>query len=480
MPDMSVSIVWFRSDLRLSDNPALTKALGSGHAVVPVFVMDEETDGVRPLGAASRWWLHHSLQSLDASLRERGSRLVLRRGPAEQALAELATELGAEAIFWNRVYDQGSRDRDTRLKKSFTERGVTAESFNANLLFEPWEVSTQSGAPFKVFTPFWRACRTLPPPGNPLPTPKALPAPKAWPSNDALTDWRLLPTSPDWAGGMRETWTPGEDSAKERLTHFLDETLQDYRRTRDLPAVEGTSRLSPHLAFGEIGPRQIWHAANTRGFSAAIEKFLAEIGWREFSYNLLFHYGDLAHRNFRPEFDAFPWADPDDTLDAWRRGRTGYPIVDAGMRELWTTGWMHNRVRMIVASFLTKDLLIDWRTGERWFWDTLVDADPANNATGWQWVAGSGADAAPYFRVFNPVLQGEKFDPKGDYVRHWVPELATLPDAIIHRPWTASVPPPADVYPERIVEHGTARDRALIAFRSLKKPVSKSEGAYKQ
>ena len=466
---MSVSIVWFRSDLRLSDNPALIKALGSGDAVVPVFVLDVETEGVRAPGAASRWWLHYSLQSLDASLRGLGSRLVLRRGPAEKVLAELAEECGAKAIFWNRVYDQGSRDRDGRLKKLFSERGVTAESFKANLLFEPWEISTQSGAPFKVFTPFWRACRMLPPPATPLPAPKTLPAPETWPAGDPLAAWRLLPTSPDWAGGLRATWTPGEDGAKQRLSHFVDETLADYRRARDLPGVKGTSRLSPHLAFGEIGPRQIWQAAMTRGASAASEKFLSEVGWREFAYNLLFHNGDLAQRNFRPEFDAFPWADPDETLDAWQRGRTGYPIVDAGMRELWTTGWMHNRVRMIVASFLTKDLLIDWRAGERWFWNTLVDADLANNATGWQWVAGSGADAAPYFRVFNPVLQGEKFDPDGDYVRHWVPELASLPNATIHRPWAAPVPPPANDYPERIVEHGAARDRALAAFRNLKK-----------
>jgi len=469
MTHMSVSIVWFRSDLRLSDNPALIKALGSGHVVVPVFVLDEETDGVRPIGAASRWWLHFSLQSLDASLRRLGSRLVLRRGPAEKVLAELASECGAAAIFWNRVYDRGSRDRDARLKKSFSERGVTAESFKANLLFEPWEVTTQGGAPFKVFTPFWRACRTLPLPAAPLAAPKTLPAPETWPAGDPLAAWHLLPTSPDWAGGLRATWTPGEDGAQQRLAHFIDETLEDYRRTRDLPAVEGTSRLSPHLAFGEIGPRQIWQAATTRAASAASEKFLAEVGWREFAYNLLFHNGDLAQRNFRPEFDAFPWADPDEALDAWQRGRTGYPIVDAGMRELWTTGWMHNRVRMIVASFLTKDLLIDWRAGERWFWDALVDADLANNATGWQWVAGSGADAAPYFRVFNPVLQGERFDPNGDYVRHWVPELAALPDTSIHRPWTAPTPPPASVYPQRIVEHGAARDRALAAFRSLKK-----------
>ncbi len=469
MPDMSVSIVWLRNDLRLSDNPALAEGLRSGQAVVPVFILDDETEGLRPIGGASRWWLHHSLQSLDASLRKLGSRLTLRRGPAERVLVELAAECGAEAIFWNRVYDEGSRNRDARLKKSLSERGLRAESFKANLLFEPWEIKNQSGTPFKVFTPFWRACRTQSPPDDPLPAPKALPAPKTWPASDTLDDWRLLPTKPDWARGLRTTWTPGEKGAKDRLSHFLDDALEDYRHARDLPGVEGTSRLSPHLAFGEISPRQVWRAAINRGESAAAEKFLSEVGWREFAYSLLFHHGDLARRNFRPEFDGFPWAGSDEMLDAWQRGRTGYPIVDAGMRELWTTGWMHNRVRMIVASFLTKDLLIDWRKGERWFWDTLVDADPANNATGWQWVAGCGADAAPYFRVFNPVLQGAKFDPKGDYVRRWVHELADLPDAAIHSPWTASKPPPTAVYPERIVEHGAARDRALAAFQSLKK-----------
>ena len=466
---MSVSIVWFRNDLRLSDNPALTEAVRSGQTAIPVFVFDDETAGLRPIGGASRWWLHYSLQSLDTSLRKLGSRLTLRRGPAERVLPELAAEYGAEAILWNRVYDEGSRNRDARLKKSLNERGLRAESFKANLLFEPWEIKNQSGTPFKVFTPFWRACRAHASPGDPLPAPKALPAPKTWPASDALEDWRLLPTKPDWAGGLRTEWKPGEKGAKDRLSRFLDDALEDYRSARDLPAVEGTSRLSPHLAFGEISPRQVWRAANSRGESAAVEKFLSEVGWREFAYSLLFHNGDLAQRNFRPEFDAFPWADSDEMLEAWKRGRTGYPIVDAGMRELWTTGWMHNRVRMIVASFLSKDLLIDWRQGERWFWDTLVDADPANNATGWQWVAGCGADAAPYFRVFNPVLQGAKFDPKGDYVRQWVPEIADLPDAAIHSPWTASKPPAAAAYPERIVEHGAARDRALAAFQSLKK-----------
>ncbi|MDI1287512.1 MAG: deoxyribodipyrimidine photo-lyase [Reyranella sp.] len=466
---MSACIVWFRNDLRLADNPALLAALGSGQPVVPVYVLDGETEGVRAPGAASRWWLHHSLASLDASLRALGSRLVLRQGPAEPAIAELAAACGATSVYWNRVYGQGARDRDARLKQSFTARGVIAESHKANLLFEPWEVATQTGQPFKVFTAFWRACRALRLPSTPLPAPKVLPGPGTWPTSDKLADWKLLPTAPDWAGGMRTRWTPGEAAAARRLTDFLDDALARYRQARDLPGVDGTSRLSPHLAFGEISPRQIWRAATGLGHSAAVEKFLAELGWREFAYNLLFHFGDLAQRNFRPEFDVFPWQEATGTLEAWRRGRTGYPIVDAGMRELWTTGWMHNRVRMITASFLTKDLLIDWRAGERWFWDTLVDADPANNATGWQWVAGSGADAAPYFRVFNPVLQGEKFDPSGDYVRRWIPELASLPAEAIHRPWTAKQPLPPEIYPARLVDHAAARERALVAFRTIKR-----------
>jgi deoxyribodipyrimidine photo-lyase len=469
MREMSASIVWFRNDLRLADNPALIAALGSGAAVLPVYVLDEETEGLRPPGAAARWWLHHSLQALDASLRKLGARLILRRGPAERVITELAADCGATAIYWNRLYDRAARDRDARLKRSLAGRGVVAESLKASLLFEPWEVTTQAGQPFKVFTPFWRACRTLASSHTTLPAPANLPAPARWPVSDRLADWRLLPTAPDWAGGLRACWTPGEAAAAEQLSAFLDGTLARYREARDLPAVEGTSRLSPHLAFGEIGPRQIWHAATMLGPSAAADKFLAELGWREFAYHLMFHFGDLAQRSFRPEFDAFPWQEAADARDAWCRGRTGYPIVDAGMRELWTTGWMHNRVRMITASFLTKDLLVDWRSGERWFWDTLVDADPASNATGWQWVAGCGADAAPYFRVFNPVLQGEKFDPAGDYVRRWVPELASLPAATIHRPWTAARPPSPDVYPARLVDHAAARERALAAFRTLKR-----------
>jgi deoxyribodipyrimidine photo-lyase len=469
MSDMPCSIVWFRNDLRLADNPALIAGLGSGRAVVPLYVLDEETEGVRPPGAASRWWLHHSLNALDASLRALGSRLIVRRGPTERVVAEFVAETDAQAVYWNRVYDQGSRERDARLKQAFVARGMSAESLKANLLFEPWEVKTLGGEPFKVFTPFWRACRGLASPERPLPAPRNLPAPDVWPASDPIASLRLLPGAPDWSGGLGATWAPGEAAAAHRLETFLDGALASYREARELPAVEGTSRLSPHLAFGEISPRQVWRAASARGFSAATDKFLAELGWREFAYSLLFHFGDLAQRNFRPEFDAFPWSDEDDAVEAWRRGRTGYPIVDAGLRQLWATGWMHNRVRMIAASFLTKDLMIDWRVGERWFWDTLVDADPASNAAGWQWVTGSGADAAPYFRVFNPVLQGEKFDPTGDYVRRWVPELASLPSEIIHRPWTASRKLPTEIYPERIVDHAAARGRALDAFRNLKR-----------
>jgi len=465
---MPSSIVWFRNDLRLADNPALIAALCSGRPVIPVYVLDEETGGVRRRGAASCWWLHHSLQSLDAALHRLGSRLILRRGSAEQVVGDLASECEAEVVYWNRVYDCGSRDRETCLKQALFQRGVAAESLKANLLVEPWEVKTLAGGPFKVFTAFWRACQGLPSPSEPLRAPNRLPSPQNWPRGDRLAAWRLLPRAPDWSGGLGASWTPGETGAITRLMAFLDEAVAHYREARDLPAADGTSRLSPHIAFGEVSPRQIWWMATARGRSGATEKFLAELGWRDFAYHLLFHFGDLGERNFRPEFDTFPWADDGAVIQAWSRGRTGYPIVDAGMRQLWTTGWMHNRVRMIVASFLTKDLLIDWRVGEKWFWDTLVDADPANNATGWQWVAGSGADAQPYFRIFNPVLQGEKFDPSGEYVRRWVPELAALPAGTIHRPWTGAGLP-AGTYPQPVVDHGAARIRALEAFRSLRR-----------
>lgn len=465
---MSCSIVWFRRDLRLGDNPALAAALQAGLPVIPVYVLDEETPGLRPLGGAARWWLHGSLQVLDEALRAAGSRLVLRRGPAERMIAELAWECGAAAVHWNRVYERPARERDARLKEALRQGGLAAESHKASLLAEPWEVKNRSGEPFRVFTPFWRACRSGIAPERPLPSPCHLPAPTQWPASDRLANWRLRPRHPDWSTGLAAAWAPGEKSGAGRLADFADGTLERYQERRDLPSAHATSRLSPHLAFGEISPRQVWEAATARGHSASAEKFLAELGWREFAHHLMFHFGDLGTCNFRREFDSFPWTDDDAGLRAWQRGHTGYPIVDAGMRELWTTGWMHNRVRMIVASFLTKDLLIDWRAGERWFWDTLVDADPANNAAGWQWVAGSGADAQPYFRIFNPVLQAEKFDPAGDYVRKWVPELADLPSGAVHRPWSLGRAAPAG-YPPPIVDHGYARGRALAAFRSLRR-----------
>jgi deoxyribodipyrimidine photo-lyase len=445
-------ILWLRRDLRLSDNPALDAAARTGRPVIPVYVRDE-TYGVRRPGAAGLWWLNRSLAALDADLESIGSRLVLRRGPAAQAIRALVEETGAGSLFWNRLYDPGLVERDKALKAALKAEGVEAVSCSGSLLAEPWTISTQAGHPFKVFTPFWRAARPGVSPGQALPRPSTLARPDAWPRSDALPDWKLQPSNPDWASGF--DWSPGEAGARVRLDQFLDGGLADYPTGRDRPDLDGSSRLSPHLHWGEIGPRQVWRAveaAVARGAAGAqaAETFLAELGWREFNHQLLFHRPDMATTSMKAAFDALPWRHAPEELDAWRRGMTGYPIVDAGMRQLWATGWMHNRVRMIVGSFLVKDLLIDWREGERWFWDTLVDADEANNAGNWQWVAGSGADASPFFRIFNPTTQGEKFDPHGDYVRRWVPELGT-PD-----------------YPAPIVDHAMARERALSALKATR------------
>ncbi len=476
-------IVWLRRDLRLADNPALHAAAETGRPILPVFILDDEDAGGRRPGGASRWWLHHSLDRLAAALAERGLPLVLRRGSAADALDRLVSESGASAVYWNRRYEPWATERDGRIKDSLKKRGLDVRSFNASLLYEPWEISSKQGTPLKVFSPFWRAVQAKGDPADPLPVPDRLTAPGEPPTGDALADWSLLPTAPDWAGGLRDTWTPGEAGAAERLETFLDDRVAGYKADRDLPGVAATSALSPHLHFGEISPRQIWHAARLasevrsgEAMDRGTASFLSEICWREFSYSLLFHNPDLPDTSLKPEFEAFPWREDPDGLEAWRRGRTGYPIVDAGLRELWHTGWMHNRVRMIVASFLIKDLLVHWREGEAWFWDTLVDADLANNAASWQWVAGCGADAAPYFRVFNPVLQGEKFDGDGAYVRRWLPELSGLPDRMIHKPWEAN---PVDLddagitlgrtYPERIVDHAAARTRALAALDTIKK-----------
>jgi len=469
------TIVWFRQDLRLADNPALAAAAARG-PVLPIYVLDPAGG----MGGASRWWLHGSLSALSRDLAKLGAPLILRRGDASEILAALAAQTGADAVFWNRCYEPDTIARDKALKASLAARGLEARSFNAALLAEPWEVKTGSGEPYKVFTPFWRALSACAPFEAPLPAPKRL-TPVAHVESDDLDAWPLRPTKPDWAGGLRETWRPGEGEAARRLSAFLDELVADYAAARDLPSVEATSRLSPHLHFGEISPRQIWHAADVfaRAEPAAalgINAFLRELGWREFSHHLLFHWPDIVERAWKPAFDDFPWERNAAALAAWRKGLTGYPIVDAGMRELWHTGYMHNRVRMVAASFLIKDLMIDWREGARWFEGTLVDADLANNRASWQWVAGSGADAAPFFRIFNPVMQGEKFDADGAYVRRWVPELARLDSRFIHKPWEAS---PAllaeagivlgETYPRPIVDHAEARARALKAYENVKR-----------
>lgn len=448
-----------------------------------IYVFDEESDGLRTSGGASRWWLHHSLTSLEADIKRAGARLHILTGKAEELIPRIAAETGAQQVLWTRRYDKAGIEIDKTLKSQLKGEGVDVQSCNGQLLFEPWEIETKAGTPYGVFTPYWKAALSRPEPSKPLPRVTKITDgvwPRSAPETIALEDLDLLPVKPDWAGGLRNRWTPGEAGARERLRDFLGGTLKDYPQERDRPDRNSTSFLSPHLAFGEISPRTIWHAVrhaveDTKGLATAGDKFLSEIGWREFSYSLLFYNPDLASNNYNSRFDDFAWHKPDQKiLRAWQQGQTGYPFVDAGMRELWQTGYMHNRVRMVAASFLIKHLMVDWRIGERWFWDTLCDADPANNAASWQWVAGSGADAAPYFRIFNPVLQGEKFDSKGDYVRRYVPEISALPDKYVHKPWDT----PEDVlkqaqvqlgknYPKPVVDHKTARQRALAAFKKL-------------
>ncbi len=460
---MAVTLVWFRDDLRISDNPALAAAAESGDDVVACYVLDEETEGIRPLGGASLWWLHHSLAALAQSLTELGIPLVLRRGAAGEVLPQLVDESSARAVAWNRRYGLAERTTDAALKASFGEKDIEATSYQANLLYEPWEVTAGSGGAYKVFTAFWRACLAYRTPRKPLPAPLSLHGPEI--PSDELDAWGLLPTKPDWAQGLRDTWTPGEAGANTRLDDFLDGAAQGYKDKRDLPAVHGTSMLSPHLRFGEISPFEVWHAAQDHRDSSTAEgirAFGSELGWREFSWQLLFFNPELATVNYRPEFDSFAWESATRSeLKAWQRGRTGYPLIDAGMRQLWEIGWMHNRVRMATASFLIKNLMIDWRVGEKWFWDCLVDADAASNAASWQWVAGSGADASPYFRIFNPVLQSKKFDPDGTYLVRFVPELA---DAVnVHEPWKGAAPG----YPEPVVDLKESRARALSAYKAL-------------
>ncbi|MGR4874246.1 cryptochrome/photolyase family protein [Pseudoxanthomonas sp. LARHCG66] len=468
---MPNALVWFRHDLRLDENPALQAALDEGFTPLPVYVHAPAEEGEWVPGAASQAWLGRSLASLDASLRQRGSRLLIRHGPSRCTLQDLIDASGATAVFWNRKYEPATQPRDAAIKQALRDNGLRAESFNGSLLIEPWDIATQQGQPYKVFTPFWRAAQTrlrLPAPWT---APPRLPA-----VDDAITGVPLealeLRPRPSWDIGFWETWTPGEAGAREALEVFIEGALNGYRTDRDRPDRTGTSRLSPHLHFGEIAPWRIMaelERVRSAANGADMEGYIRELGWREFAYHLLHHFPHTTTQDLNPRFAHFDWAKVDlAAFEAWQRGRTGVPIIDAGLRELWTTGYMHNRVRMIVASYLTKHLRYHWLHGAHWFWDTLVDADLANNTLGWQWTAGTGADAAPYFRVFNPVTQAEKFDPRGEYIARWVPELAPLPVPLRFAPWQkpdllAHVAPD---YPRGpIVDLAEGRDGALAAYR---------------
>jgi deoxyribodipyrimidine photo-lyase len=475
------AIVWLRGDLRLDDQPAIHAA--ADKPALFVFIYDQVTPDRRRLGGASRWWLARSLASLAETISALGGRLDILAGAEEELILALAGASGAREVFWTRRYGGAEIETDRLVKAALAKIDVAARSFNGQLLREPWEVVPHARASFKVFAPFWRRHRALGPLATPLPAPdrlSAAPWPDDAPPRVELPDLGLNPTKPDWSRGLAETWRPGEPGALARLDSFVSGALAAYPEARDRPDLPHTSRLSPHLRFGEISPRRIAariEAAGAAGVVSATsaEKYLSELGWREFSYSLLYNFPDLASRPWLPRFENFDYREDEEGLRAWTRGRTGYPIVDAGMRELWATGYMHNRVRMIAASFLIKHLMIDWRSGEQWFWDTLCDADPANNPASWQWVAGSGADAAPFFRIFNPILQGQKFDPDGTYVRRWIPELAGLNAAHIHSPWLAPAGALAcagialnRTYPSPIVDHRLARERALVAFGALR------------
>ena len=461
-------IAWLRRDLRLADNPALYAAVNSGKPLVLLYI-DEANKG-RALGGAAEVWLHHSLTALMQSIANKGGQLILRRGIAANTLDEVIEQTGADEVHWNRRYEGWAREIDEAIKTDLKSRGLKVESHKANLLIEPWEVATKTGGFYKVFTPFWRAAKNMFTVDAPLLTPQVLTCVADLPSDD-LKAWGFLPTAPDWGSKILAHHRPGEAGAMERLTDFLEGPVAAYAEQRDNPANDtGTSKLAPHMAYGEISPRQVWVISKKSEIDA--EAFLRQIGWREFSYTLLFYNTELATKNYKPYFDKFEWDSDTEKVEAWRHGQTGYPFVDAGMRQLWQTGWQHNRVRMVCASFLIKHLLTDWRVGEAWYWDTLLEADPASNAASWQWVAGSGADASPYFRIFNPFTQGEKFDPNGDYVRKYVPELAKLPKKYLNQPWTAPKEMLdkagvvlGETYPKPVVDHKAARELALAGYK---------------
>lgn len=476
-------IVIMSNALRLADNAALAEAASSGAPVIPLFILDELSPTARPLGGASKWWLLQSLNDLFVRFAGLGSKLIVRRGKSAEVIAALVEETEASAVHLIRGYTPAARALEEELHQNYAETDVQVRRFAGNLLVEPEAVRTKTGTPYTVFSPFWRAASELIDTVEPQPAPNELLAPDEWPESDSIDSLGLEPKPAYWAEPIAATWRPGEDAALDRLHEFLDGPVVDYKAARDFPGIDATSALSPYFAFGEIGPRTIWwhtkaRMAQDETISKGAWHFLREVGWREFSSHLLFNQPHMQFEPMREQFKAFPWIEGDgEFLTAWQKGRTGFPIVDAGMRQLWQTGWMHNRVRMIVASFLVKDLLWHWRDGEAWFWDTLVDADFGNNIASWQWVAGCGADAAPYFRIFNPITQGEKFDPKGDYVRKFVPELADLPNDYIHKPFEAPVGvlqmagvKLGDTYPKPIIDRKIAREKALAALASIKKP----------
>ena len=474
MPAHATALVWFRRDLRLSDNPALQYALANAGTVVPIYVFapDEDADWVP--GAASRWWLHHSLSALDAELQARGSRLILRCGASGDVLRAVAAETQATLLTFNRLYEPAALKRDRAVQSSFAPP-LEVTSFNANLLFEPGSIRNGTGQPYKVFTAFWRKAQTqldeLP---KPTKAPRDLPSPSAWPRSDRLDSFDLLPRI-RWDAGFSEQWLPGTEGATRELRRF-HRVIAGYGESRNRPDVIGTSRLSPHLHFGEISPIEVF-AKSQELSDAGTQIYRAELGWREFAHHLLYEFPETTTHPLDRRFERMPWSRRKSHLRAWQQGVVGYPIVDAGLRELWHRGWMHNRVRMIVASFLTKNLQHHWLEGARWFWDTLVDADLANNTLGWQWTAGCGADAAPYYRIFNPVLQAERFDPQRAYIRRWIPELASLPNRWIHRPWLAPAAAlsAANVrlgttYPKPIVELIRSRNEAMRAYQRIQTP----------